>query len=146
VSENMKRFSILLLSIISLFAVAGNNKMIHNSPERLEKLDKLLIEKKFTSDEELSYPGAPSEEVRVICEQAMNVVIQALIDTPEEGITENEFWGLLEKASKLYKQFDSEEMDRSLSYMEEIMDIYGIESSGGRLNTWRYGFDPADSH
>ncbi|ELJ8549638.1 DUF4844 domain-containing protein [Vibrio cholerae] len=37
-------------------------------------------------------------------------------------------------------------MDRSLSYMEEIMDIYGIESSGGRLNTWRYGFDPADSH
>ncbi|MBP8550896.1 DUF4844 domain-containing protein [Vibrio cholerae] len=120
--------------------------MIHNSPERLEKLDKLLIEKKFTSDEELSYPGAPSEEVRVICEQAMNVVIQALIDTPEEGITENEFWGLLEKASKLYKQFDSEEMDRSLSYMEEIMDIYGIESSGGRLNTWRYGFDPADSH
>ncbi|ENM3825932.1 DUF4844 domain-containing protein [Vibrio cholerae] len=142
----MKRFSILLLSIISLFAVAGNNKMIHNSPERLEKLDKLLIEKKFTSDEELSYPGAPSEEVRVICEQAMNVVIQALIDTPEEGITENEFWGLLEKASKLYKQFDSEEMDRSLSYMEEIMDIYGIESSGGRLNTWRYGFDPADSH
>lgn len=81
--------------------------MIHNSPERLEKLDKLLIEKKFTSDEELSYPGAPSEEVRVICEQAMNVVIQALIDTPEEGITENEFWGLLEKASKLYKRFDS---------------------------------------
>ena len=126
--------------------MAGDNKMIHNNPERLEKLDKLLIEKKFTSDVKLSYPGAPSEEVRAICEQAMNIVIQALIDTPEAGITENEFWGLLEKASKLYKQFDSEEMDRSLSYMEEIMDIYGIESSGGRLNTWRYGFDPADSH
>ena len=142
----MREFSLLLLSIISLFAMAGNNKMILNNPERLERLDKLLIEKKFTPDEKLLYPGAPSEEVRAICEQAMNIVIQALIDTSEAGITENEFWGLLEKASKLYKQFDSEEMDRSLSYMEEIMDIYGIESSGGRLNTWRYGFDPGDSH
>jgi hypothetical protein len=30
--------------------------------------------------------------------------------------------------------------------MEEIMDIYVIESSGCRLNTWRYGFDPVNSH
>ncbi|MCS6117296.1 DUF4844 domain-containing protein [Shewanella baltica] len=142
----MKKFSILLLSIISLFAIAGNNKMIHNNVERLQKLEKLLIEKKFTADEKLFYPGAPSEDVRATCEQAMNIVIKALIDIPDAGITEDEFWGLLEKAAKVYKQFDSEEMDRSLSYMEEIMDIYGIESSGGRLNTWRYGFDPSGSH
>ena len=120
--------------------------MIHNNVERLQKLEKLLIEKKFTADEKLFYPGAPSEDVRATCEKAMNIVIKALIDIPDAGITEDEFWGLLEKAAKVYKQFDSEEMDRSLSYMEEIMDIYGIESSGGRLNTWRYGFDPSGSH
>ena len=34
-------------------------------------------------------------------------------------------------------------MDRGLSYMEEIMDIYKIESSEGRLNEWRYGFEPS---
>jgi hypothetical protein len=28
--------------------------------------------------------------------------------------------------------------------MEEIMDIYGIKSSGGRLNNWRNGIDPSD--
>jgi hypothetical protein len=142
----MKKFSILLLSIISLFAMAGNNEMIHNNAQRLQKLDKLLAEKKFTADEKILYPGAPSEEIRATCEQAMNIVIKALIDIPETGITEGEFWGLLEKAAKVYKLFDSEEMDRGLTYMEEIMDIYGIESSGGRLNTWRYGFDPVNSH
>jgi len=41
---------------------------------------------------------------------------------------------------------DSEEKDRALSYMEEIMDIYGIESSDGRLNKLRYGFDLNQSH
>ncbi|WP_228729853.1 DUF4844 domain-containing protein [Shewanella avicenniae] len=142
----MKKISILLLSIISLFVMAGNNIMIHNNTERVQKLEKLLVEKKFTADEKLFYPGAPSEEVRATCEQAMNIVIQALIDTPEAGITEIEFWSLLEKAATVYKQFDSEEMERGLSYMEEIMDIYDIESSDGRLNTWRYGFDPANSH
>ncbi|MFK3976765.1 DUF4844 domain-containing protein [Shewanella vesiculosa] len=142
----MKKFSILLLSIISLFAIAGNSKVIHNNVERLQKLEKLLIEKKFTADEKLFYPGAPSEEIRATCEQAINILIKALIDIPETGITKDQFWGLLEKAAELYKQFDSEEMDRGLTYMEEIMDIYGIESSGGRLNTWRYGFDPVNSH
>ncbi len=75
----MKKFSILLLSIISLFAIAGNSKMIHNNVERLQKLEKLLIEKKFTADEKLFYPGAPSEEIRATCEQPINILIQALI-------------------------------------------------------------------
>lgn len=135
----MKKFGILLLFFISLSALGSGNKMIHNNTERLQKLNSLLVEKKFTTDEKLFYPGAPSEEIRTTCEQAMNIVVKALIDIPDDGITEDEFWRLLEMAAEVYKRFDSEEMDRGLSYMEEIMDIYGIDSSGGRLNTWRYG-------
>ena len=37
---------------------------------------------------------------------------------------------------------DSEERDRVLFYAEEVMDILEIESSGGLLSRWRYGFDP----
>jgi hypothetical protein len=40
---------------------------------------------------------------------------------------------------------DSEERDRILSYLEEIMEILGIESSHGLLNEWRYGFDSHDA-
>ena len=50
---------------------------------------------------------------------------------------------ILETTARRLSEMDSEEMDRGLAYMEEIMDIYGIKSSGGRLNEWRYGFDPS---
>lgn len=141
----MKILSIIVLVLLSSLCFSGDDKMIHNSDERVSQLKKMLVKEKFNADRSLFYPGAPTEDVRTVCEQAMNITIQALIETPKSGITEEDFWLLLENASKVYKQFDSEEMDRGLTYMEEIMDIYSIESSGGRLNNWRYGFDPSVS-
>ena len=38
-----------------------------------------------------------------------------------------------------------EELDRIGIYFEEIMDIVGLQSSGGRLNNWRYGFDQTEN-
>lgn len=37
---------------------------------------------------------------------------------------------------------DSEDGDIICNSIEDLMDIVGLESSGGYLNTWRYGFDP----
>ena len=37
---------------------------------------------------------------------------------------------------------ESEDKEQAAGYMEELMDILGIESSDGLLNTWVYGFDP----
>jgi hypothetical protein len=37
---------------------------------------------------------------------------------------------------------DSEEQDQTAHYVEQILEILGIESSDGLLNSWRYGFDP----
>ncbi|KAA3438906.1 DUF4844 domain-containing protein [Rufibacter hautae] len=37
---------------------------------------------------------------------------------------------------------DTEDRERVCSYFEELMDIVGLESSGGHLNAWMYGFDP----
>jgi len=39
---------------------------------------------------------------------------------------------------------DSEERERAASYVEEVMDILEVGSSGGLLNIWVYGFDPAE--
>lgn len=44
----------------------------------------------------------------------------------------------------VYMSLDSEELDRIGTYIEELMDIVGLESSGGRLNKWRYWFDPTE--
>jgi hypothetical protein len=37
---------------------------------------------------------------------------------------------------------DSEDQDDLLMEIEALMDIVDLESSGGYLNEWRYGFDP----
>jgi hypothetical protein len=44
-----------------------------------------------------------------------------------------------------FELVDSEERDRFLDYLNELMSIFSIESSDGLLNTWRYGFDPKES-
>ncbi len=106
------------------------------------ELKEFLVKDKFQIDNSLFYPGAPSEEIRLLCQQAMNVIIRALVEMPKQGLDEVQFWNLLEQGAMFYQRLDSEEMDRGLTYMEDIMDIYGIESSGGRLNIWRYGFAP----
>jgi hypothetical protein len=41
-----------------------------------------------------------------------------------------------------YTQLDTEERERICMYFEELMDIVGLESSEGQLNTFMYGFDP----
>lgn len=113
-----------------------------NSTENISALHKLLATDKFKEDNSIAYPGAPSEEIRLLCQQVMDAIITALIKMPEKGLNKIEFWGLLEQSAKFYQRLGSEEMDRGLSYMEDIMDVYSIQSSEGRLNTWRYGFDP----
>lgn len=37
---------------------------------------------------------------------------------------------------------DSEDKEPALTYVEELMEICGVDSSDGLLNEWLYGFDP----
>ena len=116
--------------------------MFTNGPERIEALERLKQERKFEEDIAHFYPGAPDEEIRAKAEGIINDTLTDLIKIPEQKMSEKEFWKILETAARRLSKMDSEDIDRGLAYMEEIMDIYGIESSEGRLNIWRYGFEP----
>tara|TARA_R110002124_G_scaffold28048_1_gene99592 strand:- start:965 stop:1336 length:372 start_codon:yes stop_codon:yes gene_type:complete len=118
-------------------------KMLSNGSDVKVALRELQSQKKFIEDLDLFYPGAPDELSRVAAEKTINSVLLKLIESSSDNLTEKEFWLTLEVAAKQLGNMDSEEMDRGLSYMEEIMDIYKIESSDGRLNEWRYGFEPS---
>jgi len=113
-----------------------------NTPDTVSSLKQLRDAHKFGEDAANLYPGAPNESVRAMANEILNKAISRLIGLPDTGIQEGQFWGVLEDAAKEYAKMDSEEMDRAMVYFEQIMDIYGIESSGGRLNNWRYGFEP----
>ena len=118
-------------------------KMLSNGSEVKEALRELKSQKKFLANLALFYPGAPDELIRIEAESVINSALVKLIESPSDNFSENEFWLILKVAAKQLAKMDSEEMDRGLSYMEEIMDIYKIESSEGRLNEWRYGFEPS---
>ena len=137
----------LLRILIVLFLILGcnemENKMLSNGSEVKEALLKLKSQKKFIKDSSVFYFGAPDELTRLKAEKAINSALVKLIDSPSDNLTEKEFWVTLENAAKQLAQMDSEEMERGMSYMEDIMEIYKIDSSGGRLNKWRYGFEPS---
>ncbi|WP_239480624.1 DUF4844 domain-containing protein [Parashewanella hymeniacidonis] len=115
-----------------------------NGENVIDALVHLKDEKKYIEDVSRFYPGAPDEVTRLKAEAITNLMISSLISKTRSGITENEFWIVLELCASSMKFMDSEEMERSLEYMEQLMDIYGIESSDGRLSDWRYGFNLED--
>ncbi len=48
----------------------------------------------------------------------------------------------LDRFADIYINLDTEDRERVCNYFEELMDIVGLESSGGHLNDFMYGFDP----
>ena len=90
-----------------------------------------------------SYPGAPTEEIRLAAEQAVNAMLdrmqKGLLASPHKSYVMAEFREML----KAFEHgTDSEEREQACTYCEDVMEILGIESSDGLLNTWLYGFDP----
>jgi len=120
--------------------------MISVNPERVSHLEGLLEEKKFVESSVYFYPGPPDEATRLQAELVINAAIISILKASESEISEEEFWGIIEVAARALSLMDSEEMDRGFTYFEQIMDVFEIASSGGRLNQWRYGFDPTIQH
>ncbi|WP_158527363.1 DUF4844 domain-containing protein [Pelagibaculum spongiae] len=108
----------------------------------IQALQVLRQQEKFIEDKQLFYSGAPDEATRKKVEAIINKTLYFLIAAKSEQFTEAQFWAVLEFVASQFASMDSEEMDRALGYMEQMMQIVGIESSQGRLNEWRYRFDP----
>jgi hypothetical protein len=116
------------------------DQLIRLTDERIDELQSLKTLVKFAPE---GLYQAPTDSIQ----QASAAHIDALLDRLLVGLAQNptKFYVLGEFKSTL-KEFDladSEEQDRALVYLENILDVLGIESSDGLLNMWRYGFDPS---
>lgn len=113
------------------------------SPEqRLQALAQFIAKKKFV--QERFYPGATNEADRIHYEAGVNELASRLAKLPPSEQTKSAVLSLFKPTMADFDAADSEERDRFLEYLEELMDIFGIESSDGLLNKWRYGFDPRE--
>ena len=88
------------------------------------------------------FRSAPNEEVRSRCERQLNALIDRLIAGLPTNAAKPYVLEEFRTTLSAFRSEDSEECDRLLHYMEQIMDVTGIISSDGLLNEWRYGFDP----
>jgi hypothetical protein len=116
------------------------NQSLLAGPEQLEALRTLRSVDKFLP--EVLYPGAPTEEIRHEAEKIINQLLDKLIlglpADPQKQFVMSQFKNALSD----FEHADTEERERFCGYLEEIMDITGIQSSDGLLNNWLYGFDP----
>ncbi len=114
-----------------------------SNPDRQQALARFIAKKKFVP--ESYYPGATNEPDRLLYEAEVNELARSLgalsPDDQTKAVVLEKFKPTMEK----FENTDSEERDRFLLYLDELMAIFGIDSSDGLLNKWRYGFDPNES-
>ncbi|OOG88630.1 hypothetical protein B0E41_01985 [Hydrogenophaga sp. A37] len=107
--------------------------------ERRQALDRFIAKKKFVK--EPFYLVDLDEADRLKYEAWVNQLARSLRKlAPSRQIKPV----VLEKFKPVMKKFENtegEDQDRFLGYLEELMEIFGIESSDGLLSKWRYGHD-----
>jgi uncharacterized protein DUF4844 len=112
--------------------------------EMLTKLTDLKAQPKFKAEPGTIYNGLRPEEDRQLAELQLNELIARLIQTPRDRLTNEFVLAQFAQSLSLFPGQDTEDRERMCLYLEQIMDIFGIESSEGLLNRWMYGFDPND--
>lgn len=139
--------------ILLLFTACGQGK-IKTPDNAMEKLEEFKSKEKFLQDDSLFYPGIGDPKLKPILTEKINLAADDFKKLADKGnATDKEYQSAikigLERFSGLYLQLDTEDRERVCNYFEELMNIVGLESSGGLLNDFMYGIDfrpSASSH
>lgn len=105
-------------------------------------------EEKFIRDDKLFYPGIGDPKLKPFLTDKINLSANDFKQLADKGTTtDKEYQDAikkgLERFAEIYLELDTEDRERICHYYEELMNIVGLESSGGHLNNFMYGFDPA---
>ncbi len=94
---------------------------------------------KFVEDLQLMYPGIENESYRKEYSDKVNLIANDFEEVAKAGNGKERY---LEKIKIGLARFgdtpDTEDKGRICSYIEELMDIVGLESSDGPLNSYVY--------
>lgn len=116
-----------------------NDVELKVGPDVLSQLAALKDERKFDADPATFYPGAPDEATRARAQAVVDGVITSLISNLPSAPKRSNVLRTFKTALGTFTEADSEERDQCLAYLERIMKIVGVDSSGELLNVWRYG-------
>lgn len=103
---------------------------------------------KFAADVSRFYPGLQDENIRGRVTDLINISVDEFMRLAQDNGSEDEFQQVISKGLSYFEtlgySLDTEDRERVCGYFEEMMDAVGLESSGGILNRWLYGFDPTE--
>lgn len=113
----------------------------------MDKFDEFKHKEKFEEDNRLFYPGLADPGLRKILTERIN---RAANDFKEISLrpdaTPDDYREVIKKGLERFDEIylDTEDRERVCHYFEELMHMVGLDSSGGILNKYMYGFNPDD--
>ena len=142
--NTLRKITNILFGLALLFSYACGQGRIKPSENAMTKFEEFRNKEKFIPDKKLFYPGIGDTILKPILTIKINLAADdfealAKTDDTNEKDYQNAIKKGLDRFTGIY--IDSEDQDRICYYFEELMDIVGLESSGGHLNNFRYGFD-----
>jgi hypothetical protein len=111
----------------------------------MNKFEEFKGKEKFGEDASVFYAGVSDFEQRAVLSGKMSLAAEDFKTLAETGkATEKDFQDKIEIGLLRFNDLslDSEDRERVCHYFEELMDMVSLESSGGHLNVFIYGFDP----
>ena len=116
---------------------------MHINSDAVTQLQALAAADNFASDG-LLYTGVENPAQRARLNSQFDSTVVKFISSVEQHSTEQEYLALLasEIAQIDRNELETEDAERVAGNFERILDCIGLESSGGTLNQWMYGFDP----
>lgn len=111
----------------------------------MTRFEEFKNKEKFLQDDKLLYPGIGDPNLKPVLTDKINLAADDFKKlAAKENATDKEYQNAikvgLDRFEDLYLQLDTEDRERVCSYFEELMDIVGLESSGGHLNNFMYDF------
>lgn len=128
-----------LLGAVSIHVWADPAAQSSAAEDRRQALDLFIAKKKFVN--EPFYRVDLKEADRLRYEAWVNRLARDLRRLPPSRQTKPVVLGLFKPVMKKFDSAEGEDQDRFVGYLEELMDIFGIESSDGLLSSWRHGAD-----
>lgn len=137
-----------IILLILVLPSCGQGQM-QTPTNAMDKFEEFKQKEKFVEDSQLFYPGIADPAMRPLLTDKINKAADdfrevAKSENPTAQKYQQKIRIGLRRFSEIYLSLDTEDRERVCSYVEELMDIVGLQSSDGQLNGFMYGFDPTE--
>lgn len=113
--------------------------------DQIMQIESFIEKEKFLEDLSVFYPGLSNAELKEPLTNLINLSAADFIEVLRNNPTDDKFQDKiktgLERIESYNYSLDSEDKDRVCNYFEELMDLVGLNDSGGHLNKWRYDLE-----